>query len=297
MKRGIIALICSLILLLTMTVSITPGLADAGNFSSDSDWGGGGGSSSWGSSSSWDDDYSSSSGGIFFGFGDIGVLIVIIVIAVVIGVTKQKKGSNKSGYAANSAANSPGLPISELLKKDPAFSEAEFLDRIGNMYVQMQNAWQNKQWEPMRALMTDNLYNQFNRQLNDLINRGYTNYIEKICVMDSSIVKYAQDEKNDILTVQLTARIIDYTVDAAGKLISGNRNMEKFLTYEWTLTRDKSAVTISKEGTQTVSCPNCGAPVDINKSAKCDYCGTIVTINSADWVISSIRGISQRSAG
>lgn len=54
-----------IVLLLTMTVSITPGLADAGNFSSDSDWGGGGGSSSWGSSSSWDDDYSSSSGGMF----------------------------------------------------------------------------------------------------------------------------------------------------------------------------------------------------------------------------------------
>jgi len=41
------------------------------------------------------------------------------------------------------------------------------------------------------------------------------------------------------------------------------------------------------------SCPKCGAPLDINQTARCPYCGSVVTINNEDWALNNIKGISQ----
>ncbi|MBQ1291811.1 MAG: zinc-ribbon domain-containing protein [Lachnospiraceae bacterium] len=46
---------------------------------------------------------------------------------------------------------------------------------------------------------------------------------------------------------------------------------------------------------KTVNCPNCGAPLSINETAKCPYCGTVVTVPNTDFVISSIRGLKQKT--
>ncbi len=282
-----------------MVLFTTTALADAGNFTSDFDWGGAG---DWGGSS-WDSDFGSDfggyGGGIFIGALDWGwIIFVIIAIIVLASAAKKKKRSNSGGnnYRYNQNV-SAGMPISLLKQKDPAFSEAALLDKIGNIYVSMQNSWENKEWEPMRAHMTDNLYNQFGRQLDELKARGYTNHMERICVINSFIKRYSQDQENDVLTVELTARLTDYTVDSQGNLVSGSRTAEKYLTYEWTLIRDKNAKTLDTEGMQTVSCPNCGAPVDVARSAKCEYCDTVITVDAQEWVISAIRGISQRTAG
>ena len=44
-------------------------------------------------------------------------------------------------------------------------------------------------------------------------------------------------------------------------------------------------------------CPNCGAPVNINQTAKCEYCDSVITVENHDFVLSSIRGLAQRTNG
>ena len=43
------------------------------------------------------------------------------------------------------------------------------------------------------------------------------------------------------------------------------------------------------------TCPYCGAHVDINHSAVCEYCNSVLTTDSFDWAVSNIKGIAQRS--
>ena len=43
------------------------------------------------------------------------------------------------------------------------------------------------------------------------------------------------------------------------------------------------------------TCPGCGAPLDVNASARCPYCGTVIQQQAQDWVISAIRGIKQQT--
>jgi len=92
-------------------------------------------------------------------------------------------------------------------------------------------------------------------------------------------------------------RITDYTVDdASGSVVSGSTTAEKFMTYEYTLVRTIGTVTaVQTDETESTLCPNCGGVIDINRTARCPYCGSIVTAKDFDWVISSIKGLSQET--
>ncbi|NLI54569.1 MAG: transport protein [Clostridiales bacterium] len=305
----------TLLLIVVLLCCLTLGaysLADAGNFSGGSDWGGGGGSSDWGSSgSSWDSGSSWSSGstydnGSYSGSSGIGCLggnlftvIVIVVIALVV-LRNLRKGSGSGGgqNVYNAAREEPGLPLDTLKQKDPNFNEQVLLEKVGNQYIQMQDAWQDKHWEPMRAIMTDALYNQMARQLQALIDAHQTNHVERIAVLETRIVRYAVEGDNDVLVVRISTRITDYTTDdRTGNIVSGSTTRELFMVYDWKLTRQKDMKTLEQPSMTQVSCPNCGAPLDINHTGKCPYCGTVVTLSDHDWALSAIKGISQRTVG
>ncbi|MDD3242111.1 MAG: TIM44-like domain-containing protein [Eubacteriales bacterium] len=303
MKKGklqwLLAVVLAAILVMTLAgVS----LADAGGFSGSSDYGGGSSdwgssSSDWGSSSSdWGSDYDSDSDG--GGGGLIAIVVMVLMVAVFI-FNSRKKGAKPSAASQPAGARvveMTGDFLKPLREADPNFSAEAQQERVGNMYVQMQNAWQEKQWEPIRMLMTDTLFNQFNRQLNELIRLKQTNHVERIAVLESRIVGYNQDDTNDVLRILLKTRIVDYyTDDSTGKVLRGDPNKELFMTYEWTLIRRKGVKTQGTAQRSYQHCPACGAPMNINQSGKCEYCGGIVSSGEYDWVISAIRGVSQQS--
>jgi len=309
-----------LILLFALAFCLSLGaysLADAGNFSGGSDWGGGGsswgGGSDWGSSS-WDSGSSWSSGSTYSDSGSsyssdgsdsLGCLggnlftIIMVVIVVIVVLRYLRSGKNSGGSSVyTAAAEEPGLPIETLKQKDPAFNEQILLEKVGNQYIQMQNAWQAKQWDPMRAIMTDALYNQMARQLQTLIDAKQTNHVDRIAVLETRIVRYAVEGDNDVLVVRLSTRITDYTTDdRTGAIVSGSTSRELFMVYDWKLTRQKDKKTLVQPSVTQISCPNCGAPLDINHTGKCPYCGTVVTLSDHDWALSVIKGISQRTVG
>ena len=45
----------------------------------------------------------------------------------------------------------------------------------------------------------------------------------------------------------------------------------------------------SGEKLKTTNCPNWGAPTTVTSSGKCDFCGTVITIGSHDWVLGDME--------
>ena len=224
------------------------------------------------------------------------IIIVIVVITVLRYMRSGKQGGGQNVYTA--AQEGLGLPLDTLKQNDPNFNEQALLEKVGNQYIQMQDAWQEKKWEPMRAIMTDALYNQMARQLQALIDAKQTNHVERIAVLETRIVRYAIEGDNDVLVVRLSTRITDYTTDdRTGNLVSGSTTRELFMVYDWKLIRQKDKKTLDHPSVTQISCPNCGAPLDINHTGKCPYCGTVVTLGDHDWALSVIKGISQRTVG
>jgi len=292
-------------LLLIMLLVPVSGLADMGGFAGDTDFGGfdfGGSDIDFGGSD-YGSDYGGGlilgSGGLFGGFGT--VIIVVIVIVIVILSKRGKKGGSANKAAAPGGQYIPAnvlRSVEELNAKDPAFNAAVLAEQVGNLYVRMQNAWTAKDMTPVRPYFTDALYNQFASQLEMLKKAGRTNYVDRIAVLGVSVRGWYTQGMNDILSLSVRTRIVDYTkLDVNGQLISGSETQEKFMEYEYLMIRPSDALTKETElgATTAVNCPNCGAPLDINNSAKCPYCDNVVRFEGHDWVIYQIKGISQRT--
>ncbi|MGN0769471.1 MAG: TIM44-like domain-containing protein [Christensenellales bacterium] len=301
MKRTIKILIFALGLLLIILPAFAG--ADFGGFSGDSDYGGSWDSGSdWGSSS-WDSDYSSGSyyyEDDYSGTGDLAIAIVVVVIILVFNIisgairSAKKKKQQKMPQGAQRTPNSRLQPIGDLTITDPNFDANAMQEKISNLYVQMQNCWTDKNIESLRPYFTDALFAQMERQLNGLKNQGLTNYVDRIAVLGVNLRGFYKQGDKEHLIVELRTRIVDYTVqDSNNKLVSGDRNREKFMTYEWDMCRTAGSVTSKEDVMHSVSCPGCGAPLSINTTAKCPYCGRVVTLDEHDWALCAIKGIAQ----
>ena len=301
-KRKIISVLV-LILVAAICIGAITAIADFGDFSGGSDYGGSDyGSSDWGSSSS--SDWGSSGGGSFGGSSET-MLFVLIALGLPIFLISKRSNKNHGGGSRGTGLPAGGTAIdisrlrriSEYRERDPKFSDPELHERISNLYVQMQNCWTAKNLEPLRPYFTDVAYAQFDRQLDRYRRENITNYVDRIAVLGVELRGWFEQEDNDCMVASVRTRIVDYTKDdRSGVVVSGSSTAEKFMTYEYVLIRSSGFVTGSQDrDAKTINCPNCGAPLDINRSTQCPFCNSIVTTKDYDWVISSIKGISQQT--
>lgn len=275
--------------------------ADFGNYAGDNDYGGG-----------YDYDYDDYGGGNDYDYGDdyeysrsgsssgdipaiawIAILGVIILMRIIINKYSHDKTTtyNQSNLGFDI---SPLRKINEYKALDPDFSEAEFNEKIANLYVRLQNSWQAKDISDLRPYLTDALYAKSERQLNEYRVNGQTNHIERISVLNVRILGWKQDKNMDEIVVQLNTRIVDYvTDDVTGKLVRGSRSAERFMEYQWTLVRTSGQRGGAVTGITAQTCPNCGAKININHSAVCEYCDSVLTTDTFNWTLSNIRGVSQ----
>ena len=116
--------------------------------------------------------------------------------------------------------------------------------------------------------------------------------------MDVSLSGFKQADGKDYIYARLKTRITNYVLDDnTGNLVRGSKTAEKFMEYEWEMVRSSGKTTVGSTGTVVQNCPNCGAAVNINRTAQCEYCGSIITVDSFDWVVNGIKGLSQRTVG
>ncbi len=310
MKRRLHLLLAAVLCICLLMIPVTAG-ADFGGFSGSSDYGGGGGGgyssgSDFDTGSSYNNNtyyYGGSSGGSSGGDDDTGIWIgialvgAVFLISILVGVAKSKKGGAQPAGAQRTSA-AMLRPMEEYTQVDAHFDAAALQEKLGNWYVQMQNGWQDKQIEELRPYFTDALYNQFEHQLEVFRQQKKTNYIENITVLGVNLRGFFQKEGLDHIIAELRTRIIDYTLDdATGNLVSGSKTAEKFMTYEWDLCRTTGEMTEQAGEKHAVNCPNCGAPLDINATTKCPYCGSIVTVTQHGWAICGMKGIAQQTVG
>ncbi len=301
-------LLLSLLLIAALIVVFVPhkGSADLGDFSGGGDYGGGGGGYDGGSYGGSDYGYyggtTRSSGSDDCTTGDvIGALVVFAVVFVavlIINLIRSKKqGGSGNVPGATRTAQSKLTPIEQYKALDENFSPEDLKEHLRNLYFKMQDCCTKRDVEPIRPYFADVLYQQFDRQMQQLKAAHRTNYVERIAVLNIDIKGYYQDKGEDVIIAELYTRITDYTLDDdTGKVLAGSKTREKFMTYEYALSRPIGKKTEAFNlGVTERHCPNCGAPLSVNESIKCPYCGSVLTFGDHDWTVYSIKGISQRT--
>lgn len=227
------------------------------------------------------------------------IVLVVIVFWVAVSVSREKRKAKREQQVILDTGPAITLrPIEDYNDLDPEFDTEQIKTLMSNLYVQMQDTWHSKDISSLRPYMTDAFYSQMDRQLDAFRKTGRTDYTERIAVLGVSLKGWRQSAGMDYITVGLNARIVSYVLDdRTGKLLSGDMNREKFMEYEIELCRKSGTITAPQtEGQYSATCPHCGAPLRLNASAQCEYCGSVITSVNTDWAICGMKGISQRTA-
>lgn len=301
-KRSVIVGILLVVLLFVFAPSAHAGVGNTHSGGSSTIHSGGGGGSSWsGGGSSWSGGSSSySSGSGTDSDGVVAIFAIVGLIGFVYNIAKEANESDES-FSSNSGPKRTteeraGRPIENnyeairrIRKLDPMFDEDRFLSQVKLVYLQLQSAWTEKDWNSVRNLESTSLYEQHLTQLQEHIRAKTTNVLERVCVEDSKIKDFIENpEGNDRIEVILSSTMRDYIrSDETGRVIEGDPTKDLFTVYRMVFLREHGAQTEIIKNSEVVSdhCPNCGAPLTIDSIDKCEYCQASLKHNPKDWVL------------
>ena len=295
-RKGILFFAVLLAFMLSASIALAAGApqgalpVDAGNYndySGGSDWSSG---SDW-SGSDWDSDYSSSSGGFFIGGGSSWVWLIVLII-----ISKTRR-RGRAPHAAQQAMpqitdHTPEIERA-ILAVDPLFNKDTFLAWSKEVYVTLQQAWMERDWAKIRPFEKEELFAQHQKLLQEYIEQGRINVMERINVNQAFLQKYERDPQYEYLTVYMQVRMRDYIIDEkTKKVLMGDPNNDCYMKYLLKFTRKNGVKTDpASAGKNIVACPHCGAPTQITSAGKCEYCGFIVTTGDYDWVLCDMQSV------
>ncbi len=306
-RRLLAVMMLVLVMAFSAQTTAKAGFGDFNDYDSSSDWDSGG---SWDSDYDWgSSDYSYSSDGDSGEWsleGFVCVLVIVVFIIIFNMITERFKSKNKKSSTAaqrqvqsRSQAPAPADKTDEISNQiketDPLFTAQDFLSFAGDVYMDIQSAWEKRDLTPVRAVLHQNLYQQTEKQIQKKIEDGIVNHLERISVNKSYLMSYHKDEKYEYLDVYLAASMIDYQVkEATGEILFGDKTTRWNMQYKMTFMRSVGSLTRdAKDKEKGLVCPNCGAPLTGTSFGKCEYCGSIVTTGAYDWVLSAFTAIKK----
>lgn len=295
--RKHLRLIPILALILCTALLVLPVQADVGNVDW-GDYGGGGGYDDYGGGYDYGYGggyYYDDGGDWSFGFSDILITIVIIAVILLFVYLRSKASGNTAAPVQTVdqcsretvSADVEQRVIAQIRAVDPEFAAEQFKSWASDVFLRVQEAWEAKDWSVIRPIESDKLFNLHQRQLQELIDQKKTNHMDGQYIKSVTLAAFVQDGANQALTVRLDAMLSDYTTDdQTGQVITGSKTTKYNRSYRLTFIRSSTVKTqAATDEVKSHSCPSCGAPLELNASGKCEYCGCVVTSGEYGWVL------------
>ena len=224
------------------------------------------------------------------------LVIFVSVFGLIIWCVKQPdKKSKKYKNVPPMFPYNATEQITEFIKQnDENFDTEQFLLWAKNIFITIQTAWAQRDWEKIRTIEKEELFEQHNTQLQEYIRIGRINIMENINVIDAYLHKLVIDENFENLTVSLRATMNDYIINEKnGKVLMGNKNEVFDTIYQMTFTRRKGIKTNLINGLIVNVCPHCGATVESASAGVCQYCGSVVHSGEFNWVLSNLESVDE----
>ena len=213
----------------------------------------------------------------------------------------SKKVARYNDYVARNAIPKTVEPVKDVRQShiyahkikeiDPHFVESKFLSWTKSLFIKMQNAWTNRDWEQIRIFETQELFEQHKAQIQSYIDLKRINILDRVSIKYATIYKFRQEDGRDIVDVALKVVMKNYVIDEeTQELVDGNPYKDYTRVYKLTFERKTGVLTkAGKMKISTKNCPNCGATTEIIASGKCNYCGSVITTGDYSWVLSGIE--------
>lgn len=212
-------------------------------------------------------------------------VFVFIIVPLGATLTKDTVSTNKKiryihTNPKKDKANNEKLK--ELGMEDMDSLKQEFYQK----YVDIQNAWMNIEYEKLKPLLTNSLYNMYKSQLKILELKNQKNIMSDFEYIDCKLLKLSQIHNKLQMEIYLNVKMYDYVVDQNNIVIKGNKNKKINIGYRIIFEKNISD--------NLNTCSNCGATMTNNTTNECEYCNSVIIKESNEWVMSKKICIYQR---
>jgi len=158
---------------------------------------------------------------------------------------------------------------------------------ISRSFLEIYENWSKNQLEPIRFLLSENLYRSFGFWVKIYRGKQLFNKLENIQIEQIELVKIDLDKYYDSITVRIFAHCYDFLQSSSGIVVSGSRTDLRSFSEYWTFIRksglEKEVIIIGE------NCPSCGSDLPKNgQSTKCDKCGSTINNGDFSWVLTMI---------
>jgi len=167
---------------------------------------------------------------------------------------------------------------------DHGFTKDEAGKRFREIFIQLQEAWSNRDMPAIRPLVTDQLYRVYSYWIEAYRAAGIRNVISDVDIASLEIVAADVDPFYDSITTRIAASMVDRCISEGGKIVGGDSTPRGFSEY-WTFVR----IAGGKGDTgSSQTCSGCGASLEVGMTGECPYCGMLVSGKNFDWILSRI---------
>ena len=166
------------------------------------------------------------------------------------------------------------------------FDIEAFKKEVYKNYKDIQKAWMERNVEPVRHLLSDQMFSMYRTQLATLIAKNQRNMMKDIKYVNCDICQVVKNDKKIEIVVLLQVTCRDYIVDINNKVIRGNDRAINHYYYKLTFIK-------SLKASKLKVCPNCGAKLENAQSDKCEYCNTVIVKESTNFAMTDKKMLKQ----
>lgn len=170
----------------------------------------------------------------------------------------------------------------EELHKYTSKSLKELKDELYDKFVKIQYAWMNFDYDTLKKLCNNEIYNTYFEELEALKRKKQQNIMSKFNLLENKIIGISKEGKNTIIECFLNVAFIDYIIDSkTNNLVRGSKGTKVNNQYELKFIMSKNVVD---------TCPNCGGKIE-SGTITCEHCKAVIVQDSDSFVMSSKRRV------
>lgn len=182
--------------------------------------------------------HSASSNSIDLAIYCIAGLIVLVFTFITFKINKKKSTKVYKNIPPIFPHNSNMQIAKYIYKKDENFNLEKFLNWAKNIFLTLENAFSQRDWQKIFTLESKELFEKHNAQIQELISLGRVNIKDNINIIDAYLHKLVIDGNSENLTVSIRATMNNYIVDeASGSIITGKKEEVFDTIYQMTFVR------------------------------------------------------------
>ena len=176
--------------------------------------------------------------------------------------------------------------MNELINLDPTFTESSFKTKVDNIFVMLHTSLMTNNLKRVDHFISDNVMEEFKSRLDILNQNNERQMFDELNVKSTDIVSVDILPDKYVIKVKLISRYMDYIIDKITLEFKRGNNISR-------VEKENILVFEKKRSTKVQGivrfCPNCGHPMDVNKSGYCEYCHSTYNQEDYDWVLVSIK--------